>query len=91
MRIGADAVDGLPSRSLFVLSVADAASLALPTPLAPRRRWLARLSGLVRGLALAAIWFGLVAQVYVGQFLNHRWWSWVNHPLIGLPWFPGPG
>lgn len=33
----------------------------------------------------AGIWFGLVAQVFVGQFLNHHWLAWLNHPLILLP------
>ncbi len=35
---------------------------------------------------LAAIWFGLAAQVFVGQFLNHDWHIWLSHPLILLPW-----
>ncbi len=36
----------------------------------------------------AAIWFALVAQVFVGQFLNHSWALWLTHPLFLLPW-PG--
>lgn len=36
--------------------------------------------------AMAALWFGVVAQVYLGQFLNHNWIGWVNQPLIQLPW-----
>lgn len=87
---GGDSVDIKSPHSPFVPGIADAAGLTLPTAV-QRGRWRARLDGLMRGLALATIWFGLVAQIYVGQFLNHRWWSWVNHPLIGLPWFPGPG
>ena len=37
---------------------------------------------------LAAIWFGLIAQIYIGQFMNHSWWIWVNHPFLVLPWLP---
>ena len=40
---------------------------------------------------LAVIWFGFVAQIYVGQFMNYKWWSWLNHPLIQIPWFPPLG
>ena len=41
---------------------------------------------LFRQLLLLAIWFGLVAQIYVSQFLNHNWWNWLNHPYLVLPW-----
>lgn len=37
---------------------------------------------------LAVIWFGLVAQIFVGQFLNQNWWIWFNHPWVVLPWMP---
>ena len=37
---------------------------------------------------LAAVWFGLVAQIFVGQFLNQNWWIWFNHPWLILPWMP---
>ena len=36
-------------------------------------------------LTLAA-WFAVAAQLYVAQFLNYAWFSWLNHPLIQLPW-----
>jgi len=45
--------------------------------------WITRLAGRV---ILMAVWFGLVAQIYVTQFLNHAWWYWINHPLLVLPW-----
>ena len=32
-----------------------------------------------------AVWFGLVAKIYVPQFLVHDWTHWINHPLIQLP------
>ena len=51
-----------------------------------RRAW--RLTHWVRLSLLAVIWFGLAAQIYVGQFLNHDWHLWVTHPLVFLPW-PG--
>ena len=31
-------------------------------------------------------WFAVAAQLYVAQFLNYAWFSWLNHPLIQLPW-----
>lgn len=71
----------------------SAARVALQTPAkdAPRD-WAACLSqgaeALARGAALAAIWLTLVAQIYVGQFLNHSWAAWMNPPLIGSPWTP---
>jgi hypothetical protein len=39
-------------------------------------------------LALA-LWGGLVAELYVAQFLAHDWFAWVNHPLVQLPWAGG--
>jgi hypothetical protein len=39
---------------------------------------------------MAIVWFGVVAQVYAGQFLNHNWIGWLNHPLIQLPWSLSP-
>ena len=42
----------------------------------------------IQFLMLAAIWFGLIAQIYIGQFMNHSWWIWINHPYLVLPWWP---
>lgn len=40
-------------------------------------------------IALSAlIWFGLVVQIFVGQFMNHAWTLWLTHPAFLLPW-PG--
>jgi hypothetical protein len=44
------------------------------------------LTGTLAGAVLLAVWFGLVAEVYVSQFLVHDWMHWINHPLIQLPW-----
>ncbi len=41
-------------------------------------RWL-------RTIAIMVIWFGLAAQIFVGQFLNHAWWVWLTHPFFLLP------
>ncbi len=33
------------------------------------------------------LWFTMVAQVYIAQFLNYvPWGGWLNHPLVHLPW-----
>ncbi len=36
----------------------------------------------------AVVWFGLVALIFVGQFMNHAWALWLTHPFFLLPW-PG--
>lgn len=39
------------------------------------------------GVALFFAWFSLIAQLYIGQFVNyHPRQSWLNQPLIQLPW-----
>ncbi|MEM9147244.1 MAG: hypothetical protein AAGC57_13695 [Pseudomonadota bacterium] len=48
---------------------------------------LARLGGLLRTLLCLALVFGLVAQVFVAQFVNHQWAVWLLPPLQGLPFF----
>lgn len=48
------------------------------------RSW--KLTHWMRNVLLAAIWFGLAAQIYVGQFLNHDWHLWMTHPAWLLPW-----
>ena len=40
----------------------------------------------IASTAMFAVWFGLVAEIYVSQFLVHDWTHWINHPLIQLPW-----
>ncbi len=47
-----------------------------------------RLGRTVGGCALFFIWFGFVAQIYIGEFLNHHGAvGWLNQPLVQLPWF----
>ena len=59
-------------------------------PNRPRGHAVGRMAvSLPRGLLLAltlAAWFAVTAQLYVSQFLNYAWFSWLNHPLIQLPW-----
>ncbi|MEM7190344.1 MAG: DUF4013 domain-containing protein [Pseudomonadota bacterium] len=54
----------------------------------PKATWLAML---LRTLLFWVVWFGLVAQVFVGQFVNHQWTAWINHPTLILPWLPPLG
>jgi hypothetical protein len=42
----------------------------------------------IQMLLLLVVWFGLVAQIFLGQFLNQNWWLWLNHPFLLLPWMP---
>jgi succinate dehydrogenase hydrophobic anchor subunit len=47
-----------------------------------------RVGRAVSGIALAFIWFGFVAQIYISEFLNyHGALGWLNQPLVQLPWF----
>lgn len=48
------------------------------------RSW--RLTHWARTMVLMVLWFGLAAQVFVGQFMNHDWHLWLTHPLVLLPW-----
>lgn len=50
-----------------------------------------RLGRAIRGGLVIALWLFFVAQIFVGQFLNHNWLAWVNQPLFLLPWIPQPG
>jgi hypothetical protein len=43
-------------------------------------------TGAATSAVMLAVWFGLVAELYVSQFLVHDWMHWINHPLIQLPW-----
>lgn len=43
-------------------------------------------AGGLASIVMFAVWFGLVGELYVSQFLVHDWTHWVNHPLIQLPW-----
>jgi hypothetical protein len=43
-------------------------------------------AGILTSTVMFAAWFGLVAEIYVSQFLVHDWTHWINHPLIQLPW-----
>lgn len=56
-------------------------------PIVQATRWSARTSlNLAAGLGSALLWFVVVAEIYVGQFLNHiPWAGWLNQPLIHLP------
>lgn len=79
---------------LYALAVARAldgpdAHLWKDSPLAMgriggRRPW--SLTHWVRATLLAVVWFGLAAQIFVGQFLNHDWHIWITHPFWLLPW-----
>jgi hypothetical protein len=49
---------------------------------APGSHWLSPL-----WLVLScAIWFGLVAQIVIAQFMNYDPWKWLIHPFYLLPW-----
>ena len=50
------------------------------------RSW--KLTHWMRAILLAVIWFGLAAQIFVAQFLNHDWHVWLTHPYFLLPWAP---
>ncbi len=41
---------------------------------------------LLRAVLQMAIWIIVAFVLFFGQFMNHDWLLWLNHPLIGLPW-----
>jgi hypothetical protein len=64
--------------SLYILRLMAARIAARP----PARRWLSPL-----WLVLSCvIWFGLVAQIVIAQFMNYDPLKWLTHPFILLPW-----
>lgn len=50
------------------------------------RSWMRQIGRIVRIGLLWVILFGLVAQIFVAQFLNYQWWNWLTHPFYLLPW-----
>lgn len=59
------------------------------SPLSGNRRMQTRswsLTHWTRSFMICVIWFGLAAQIFVAQFLNHDWHLWVTHPFLLLPW-----
>jgi hypothetical protein len=70
----------LHARSALMLAAGDASPSLLSL-----------IAAIVRSLLLGILWFALVVQIFVGQFLNHQWVAWLNHPLVGLPWLPPLG
>jgi hypothetical protein len=48
----------------------------------PARAWLSPLWLILS----CVIWFGLVAQIVIAQFMNYDPWKWLVHPLYLLPW-----
>lgn len=54
---------------------------------AGRGRVLARLAAPLRAVAVAALWFVVVAGIYVAQFFNYQpMRHWFNQPMVHLPW-----
>ena len=66
-------------------------NLGAPSPRSRPRSRPGKIRAIILTVLLPIIWFGLVAQTYVGQFMNYKWWNWLNHPLIQIPWFPPLG
>ncbi len=64
--------------SLFLLRHMAARIAARP----PARRWLAPLWLILS----CVIWFALVAQIVIAQFMNYDPWKWLIHPFYLLPW-----
>lgn len=56
---------------------------------AGRTRW--RLGPMLRHVLVCTLWLLLIAQLYIGQFMHHRWIDWLNPPLAALPLAPGLG
>ncbi len=51
----------------------------------PGKPWF--LSSVLYFIVLILCWPAVVFLIYAGQFFNHDWYLWVQHPLFQLPWF----
>ncbi len=49
----------------------------------------AAMAGATSTAIVLALWAGFVGEIYLSQFLAHDWLSWINHPLVQLPWTGG--
>ncbi len=49
-----------------------------------------RIKTFVMFLLTSLLWLGAVFSIYVTQFVNYAWWSWVNQPTYMLPWLGLP-
>lgn len=63
-------------------------------PLAPERGWLTRfmlwtftrVGNVISGILVVIVWFSLVAQIYISEFLKYNpVVGWLNQPMIQLP------
>lgn len=79
-RVYAQAAPAAASRQPGLWDGTLAAEVAGPR--SGKKRWL---FGLWYGLA-AFVYGGFGGLVLVGQFLDHAFWRWINHPLFLLPW-----
>ena len=91
---GAVRIDELRPAEIEALRALDLAQPAEPAETSWWLRWLIGLSRRTRQLLMLAValaaWFGVIAQLYVSQFLNHEWLVWLNHPLFELIWVRVP-
>ncbi|MBT7097124.1 hypothetical protein HN937_07090, partial [Candidatus Poribacteria bacterium] len=77
-RLQADGLHAVESEALGVVG----------PPAAPTRRRGARTLTALWLLALGAVWFAFVAQIFVSEFLNyHPGVGWLNQPTAQAPWF----
>lgn len=51
----------------------------------PGKPWF--VSSVLYFIILILCWPAIVFLIYAGQFFNHDWSLWVQHPLFQLPWF----
>lgn len=78
-RLYARAATAAAARDTELWRGAVMAQAARPFP----ERW--RMARWLRLALIFTIWFGLAAQIFVAQFLNHSWWLWLTHPFTLLP------
>lgn len=85
--LAADELGARECRILDRLGLLQVRPRALGHPVARAARWATgRVLRTAGGALTLALWFALAAQIFVGQFLNHVWLHWLNHPLVQLPW-----
>ena len=90
LRSGAIGLDELAVNERRTLATLGLTSVDAE-PLPPRRKRYGLVARWRKGMALCAVlalWLLFVAQIFVAAFLNYYpITSWINHPLVHLPWF----
>ena len=54
------------------------------------RQWMRRISRWALLALVPAVWVAFAVTLFITQFLHYDWVTWINQPLIHLPWLHRP-